>query len=958
VNKNDVKGGNFFQVYCMEEAIDRLLEEHDDLIESVSPLPDSLKIKAELRAKVRPHRERTGDEVFEVDIEVFLADGVKSAEIAAEDISSETQLDFEVVTYEFLVSHVELTLGEMENVASIVSKDPRVSLVTIRPQMQLWNHFGSMVLQDGGPTTGNQPNFPFHDAGINGETQVVGVADSGLDYGSCFFQDQGRQISTLAQGTEFEDLSQRKILQYIAFADGTEGETTGHGTHVTGSVLGKIDNSGACATSCGALNGGAATADKYQGNAYEAKVAFFDIGLPNARFLNVPNNMFTMTEPAYRVGARIHTNSWGSSSNSYTSSSYYFDLYSFENQDFLVTIAAGNDGSASTASDGTLGSPATGKNVLSVGAGEQTEEFWQDLGINCDDCDDNDIASFSSRGPAYDGRVNPQVIAPGHLIGSASSTPTSATSCDLALNAGTSMATPLIAGSAALVREFFEKGFYPSGSRQGGDGFKPMGSLVKAVLIHSAQDISDGSYCATGQDCTENNGGTIAPKPSSTQGYGRSVLTEALTLGSSGRTFVEGKCPSSGTCTKTATNNWEGMPYVEQGTTKEWQIQVKSDATFFKATIAWSDPTSSNLIGTTAALTNDIDLVVIDANGGQHRPILSSGNDGVDSVNTVEHVSVTGSIPSGTWTVRVTGTDISSTEHSRQPFAVVVTSSFELDEVTNNGGCGGACAKAGDIETTGMALSIVAVILLLGGVVATVYFLTLPKLSMFVWGLLRIVVFISALVETILLSDLAGEHWRTDGALAFAVIIFVVEMTLGTIQILGSCRQFGMEAIAGASWFQMLAGGLSCVFFFFLLIFAPALASSVRADSGMIIVGFVLLIFYAFFVVMFLVAGGASKLTGQSPKSTRKRGPPPATKPKPRPKPKRKPKTPPKKKKLAKGAKARAKWSYAAAQSDELSLSKGDTIKILSVQGDGWCEGMNMSTYKKGMFPGNYVRVI
>ena len=278
---------------------------------------------------------------------------------------------------------------------------------------------------------------------------------------------------------------------------------------MTGSVLGKIDNSGACATSCGALNGGAATADKYQGNAYEAKVAFFDIGLPNARFLNVPNNMFTMTEPAYRVGARIHTNSWGSSSNSYTSSSYYFDLYSFENQDFLVTIAAGNDGSASSASDGTLGSPATGKNVLSVGAGEQTEEFWQDLGINCNDCDDNDIASFSSRGPAYDGRVNPQVIAPGHLIGSASSTPTSATSCDLALNAGTSMATPLIAGSAALVREFFEKGFYPSGSRQGGDGFKPMGSLVKAVLIHSAQDISDGSYCATGQDCTENNGGTL-----------------------------------------------------------------------------------------------------------------------------------------------------------------------------------------------------------------------------------------------------------------------------------------------------------------------------------------------------------------------------------------------------------------------------------------------------------------
>ena len=52
--------------------------------------------------------------------------------------------------------------------------------------------------------------------------------------------------------------------------------------------------------------------------------------------------------------------------------------------------------------------------------------------------------------------------------------------------------------------------------------------------------------------------------------------------------------------------------------------------------------------GTTAALTNDIDLVVIDADGTERYPILSSGGTGVDSVNTVEHVSVTGNIPSGT----------------------------------------------------------------------------------------------------------------------------------------------------------------------------------------------------------------------------------------------------------------------------------------------------------------------
>lgn len=275
------------------------------------------------------------------------------------------------------------------------------------------------------------------------------------------------------------------------------------------------------------MTDGATTAAKYKGNAYGAKVAFYDIGIPNAQFLNVPSNMEDMTAPAYRVGARIHTNSWGSSTNSYTSSSYYFDKYSFENQDFLVTVAAGNGGSASATSDGTVGSPATGKNVVSVAAGEQAAAFWTELGITCTDCDDNDIAYFSSRGPAYDGRVNPQIVAPGHLIASASSTPDSSTSCNVALNAGTSMATPLLAGSAALVREFFGKGFYPTGREESGDSFVPMGALVKAVLVHSAQDISSGTYCQTSQNCA--TGGTIAPKPSSTQGYACYSLFLSLT---------------------------------------------------------------------------------------------------------------------------------------------------------------------------------------------------------------------------------------------------------------------------------------------------------------------------------------------------------------------------------------------------------------------------------------------
>ncbi len=48
---------------------------------------------------------------------------------------------------------------------------------------------------------------------------------------------------------------------------------------------------------------------------------------------------------------------------------------------------------------------------------------------------------------------------------------------------GTSMATPLAAGSAALVRQYFLDGFYPSGAATPAAAFAPSGVLVKAVML-------------------------------------------------------------------------------------------------------------------------------------------------------------------------------------------------------------------------------------------------------------------------------------------------------------------------------------------------------------------------------------------------------------------------------------------------------------------------------------------
>lgn len=48
---------------------------------------------------------------------------------------------------------------------------------------------------------------------------------------------------------------------------------------------------------------------------------------------------------------------------------------------------------------------------------------------------------------------------------------------------GTSMATPLVAGGAVLVRQYFKEGWYPSGAPRPARGFNPSAPLVKAVMM-------------------------------------------------------------------------------------------------------------------------------------------------------------------------------------------------------------------------------------------------------------------------------------------------------------------------------------------------------------------------------------------------------------------------------------------------------------------------------------------
>jgi hypothetical protein len=138
------------------------------------------------------------------------------------------------------------------------------------------------------------------------------------------------------------------------------------------------------------------TNSDYNGMAPEAKLAFFDVGKTGQQFLSIPSLYDYVFPAAYGAGARIHSNSWGSSYQACDDSCFEIDKFTYENKDFAVLFAAGNDGSNGYFS---IGNPAMSKNCITVGA---TQTTGSSGGFSSDD-----LAFFSSIGPTFDNRWVP-----------------------------------------------------------------------------------------------------------------------------------------------------------------------------------------------------------------------------------------------------------------------------------------------------------------------------------------------------------------------------------------------------------------------------------------------------------------------------------------------------------------------------------------------------------------------
>jgi subtilisin family serine protease len=246
--------------------------------------------------------------------------------------------------------------------------------------------------------------------GLTGSGQIVAVADTGLDTGvndeSMHDDIEGRIVSLI-------DLSD----------DGAADIFGGHGTHVAGSVLGN-----------GTLSGG-----QFKGMAPEAQLVFQAVEDADGSLGGIPLNLTTLFQQAYDQGARIHTNSWGYDGyyGDYLPYSRETDIFMWEHPYMLILFSAGNEGvdgnSDGVIDSGSITPPATAKNCLSIGATENnrpsisyiystflaggTTNFPAEP-IKSDKLADNieGIAAFSSRAPTDDGRIKPDVVAPGTFI--------------------------------------------------------------------------------------------------------------------------------------------------------------------------------------------------------------------------------------------------------------------------------------------------------------------------------------------------------------------------------------------------------------------------------------------------------------------------------------------------------------------------------------------------------------
>ena len=362
--------------------------------------------------------------------------------------------------------------------------------------------------------------------------------------------------------------------------------------------------------------------DENRGVAFSARMTFTDKQVLDQRY--EPTRMYGRLNSSKDDGAFIHCNSWiqNNSVQQYNDLSFDIDRFMWENENQLVLT------SASTNED-EIRPPGSSKNCLCVGAAQGYPNHT--------------TVGDSAKGPTKDGRRKPDIMSIGCSIVSAKIN----SRCEVFLQkiCASSWATAAMAGSAALVRQYFVDGHYPTGRRNILDSFKPSGALIKATLLNRTVDMTN-----------------VPGYPSDMEGWGLICLDRVLYL------------PGN----KLKIKLWDIRNKFGLSTDEihSYAVTVLTNSQPLKITLVFNDPPPV-LRDFNQPIVNDLDLRVTSPNneqvyfGNAIENGFSITKYSQDAVNNVEMVIVPNPQP-GIWTIDIIGSSV-KIGHPKQGYALVVT---------------------------------------------------------------------------------------------------------------------------------------------------------------------------------------------------------------------------------------------------------------------------------------------
>ncbi len=567
---------NSYFVYASTAAVEKL--QNHSRVRWIGSYKPSDKLSAD--TKRATEKLAGGSEYF--DIAIFkrgdFADDYLSVAAVSNDILSvekSTVGFFDIVTAR--LSDEQLTrIAELENVFRIdpyvepVAEDERAA------QIVAGNYTGTSTIS----APGYDPATQF---GVDGSNVTVTISDDGVSIpgNGGFYLTSGNTVDGPLRGA-------------------TAGADGGHG-HINASIVagsspfGALDPTG--------YNYGRGVAP----GAHIINIPFLKAGNTTTDAQSVDDTVSTSGPNG--VKGSITNNSWGAgtNSNSYDSRAALWDGFVFDASlaatvdPINIVFSAGNSGTSG------LTRPKVAKNVISVANAENLRsEIGGTFADNIDD-----MRSSSSRGPAADGRIKPDITAPGaYISGSRAGTGGSVSGhidANHSYSIGTSHSAPLVAGAAALFTQFW---------KNANGGLNPSPSLLKAALLNTGQEM--------------NGLGTTSALPNGDEGWGRLNLNLALNTG----VPVMYK-------NETTVFSEPGVSNVTYGVVADASKPVR-------IALVWTDPPAAS----DPALVNNLNLTVTVGANVYKGNVLTGGlsvpGGNADSLNNVEMVRLPAGIAAGT----------------------------------------------------------------------------------------------------------------------------------------------------------------------------------------------------------------------------------------------------------------------------------------------------------------------